>query len=111
MTGKSTKGAAAQGASRKEQDTKVAKAQIVEQMAGASGLTKKQAGDAFDTVIDSIVGSLRDGKSVGLPRLGTLSVRATAERTGVRPGTSEKILIPAGKKVAFKVAADLKSTL
>ena len=42
--------------------------------------------------------------------LGTLSVKATA-RTGVRPGTSRKIQIPAGKKVAFKVASTLKDNL
>ena len=42
--------------------------------------------------------------------LGTLSVKATA-RTGVRPGTSRKIQIPAGKKVPLKVASTLKDNL
>ena len=31
--------------------------------------------------------------------------------TGVRPGTSERIQIPAGRKVAFKVANTLKGAL
>lgn len=48
---------------------------------------------------------------MGLPGLGTLSVRATAAQNGVKPGTSEKIQIPADKKVAFKVASALKDTL
>lgn len=55
--------------------------------------------------------AVKQGQTLGLPGLGTLSVKATAARTGVRPGTSEKIQIPAGKKLAFKVASTLKGTL
>ena len=87
------------------------KSQLVEKVAEQTGLTKKQADEAVSTMLDVIVSSLKDGKSVGLPGLGTLSVRTTAARTGVRPGTSEKIQIPAGKKVAFKVASTLKGNL
>lgn len=90
---------------------KVSKTQLVEQVADKTGLTKKQAGEAVDAALESMVESIRQGQSVGLPGLGTLSVKATAARTGVRPGTSEKIQIPAGKKVAFKVASTLKGTL
>ena len=47
---------------------------------------------------------------MGLPGLGTLSVRATAARQGVRPGTREEITIAAGKKVRYKVALDPKKS-
>lgn len=90
---------------------KVAKTQLVEQVAEKSGLTRKQAAQAVNAAMDAIVEALRQGQSVGLPGVGTLSVRATAARTGVRPGTSERIQIPAGRKVAFKVANTLKGTL
>ena len=72
---------------------------------------KKQAGDAVNATMECIVTALREGKSVGLPGLGTLSVAQTAERQGVRPGTSERITIPAGRKVRFKVASTLKGNL
>ena len=62
-------------------------------------------------MIEVVVEALKSGKAVGLPGLGTLSVRATAARQGVRPGTSEKITIAAGKKVGYKVALDLKKSL
>lgn len=91
--------------------TKVAKTQLVELVADKTGLTKKQSEEAVSAMLDAVVGAVRNGQSVGLPGLGTLSVKATAARTGVRPGTSEKIQIPAGKKVAFKVASTLKGTL
>jgi DNA-binding protein HU-beta len=91
--------------------TKIAKTQIIDLVADRTSLNKKQAGDAVATMLDAIVGALKSGQSVGLPGLGTLSVAQTAERTGVRPGTSQKITIPAGKKVRFKVASTLKGTL
>lgn len=90
---------------------KVGKTQMVEMIAEQTGLTKKQSEEAVSVIVESIVNAVRSGKSVGLPGLGTLSVRETAARTGVRPGTSDKIQIPAGKKVSFKVASTLKSTL
>lgn len=121
MTKKSTKAPAKKAApAAKEAKTtkraaadsgKVAKTQLVEMVADKTGLTKKQSEEAISTMLDSVVTALQEGKSVGLPGLGTLSVKETAARTGVRPGTSEKIQIPAGKKVAFKVASTLKGNL
>lgn len=96
---------------RKTDDTKIAKGDLVDLLTEHTTLTKKEAGTVFDAVMDSIVGALRDGKSVGLTGLGTFSVKETIERQGVRPGTSERITIPAGKKVAFKVASTLKGNL
>ncbi|NTX99276.1 HU family DNA-binding protein [Deinococcus sp. JMULE3] len=91
--------------------SRIAKTELVDRVAAETGLTKKQAGDAFDAMVDAVINGLRNGQSVGLPGLGTLSVRATKARTGVKPGTSEKIQIPAGKKIGFKVASTLKDNL
>ncbi|MFC4426998.1 HU family DNA-binding protein [Deinococcus navajonensis] len=91
--------------------SKIAKTQLIEIVADRTSLNKKQAGDAVATVLDCVVGALREGRSVGLPGLGTLSVAQTAARQGVRPGTSQKITIPEGKKVRFKVASTLKGNL
>ncbi|AFD27290.1 HU family DNA-binding protein [Deinococcus gobiensis] len=90
---------------------KLAKTQLADLIAEKSGLTRKQSSEMFDATVEIILDALKSGKVVGLPGLGTLSVKETAARTGVRPGTSEKIQIPAGKKVAFKVAVTLKDAL
>lgn len=120
MTKKSAKPAAKKSAttakaapkkSATADSNKIAKTQLVEMVADKTGLTKKQTEEAVGTMLDVVVEALKSGKSVGLPGLGTLSVKATAARTGVKPGTSEKIQIPAGKKVAFKVASTLKGNL
>ncbi|MBZ9752564.1 HU family DNA-binding protein [Deinococcus sp. HMF7604] len=103
--------AADRSAPSSEGGGKIAKTQIIDLVADRTSLSKKQAGDAVATMLDCVVSALRSGQSVGLPGLGTLSVAQTAERSGVRPGTSERITIPAGKKVRFKVATTLKGTL
>ena len=90
---------------------KIGKTQLTELIADRAGLNRKQAGEAVDAMLKIIVESMQSGKTVGLPGVGTLQVRETAARTGVRPGTSERIQIAAGKKVAFKVASTLKSSL
>jgi len=94
----------------KAESNKIGKTQLVEQLAEKTSLTKKQAAEAVETVLGAVTEALKSGKTVGLPGLGTFAVRATAARTGVRPGTGEKIQIPAGKKVSFKVASDLKGS-
>ena len=118
MTKKSAKPAAKKPATKAatkksaaSESNKVAKTQLVEMVADKTGLTKKQSEEAVSTMLECVVSALQDGKSVGLPGLGTLSVKETAARTGVRPGTTDRIQIPAGKKVAFKVSTTLKGNL
>lgn len=90
---------------------KIAKTQLVELVADRTGLTKKQSEEAVSVMLEIIIEAIKEGKSVGLPGLGTLSIKDTAPRIGVRPGTNERIEIPAGKKVAFKLASTLKGKL
>jgi len=90
---------------------KIAKAELIDLIAQKTGLTKKRAGDAFDAALEVILETLKNGGKIGLPGFGTLEVRETKARNGVRPGTSERIEIPAGKKLAFKIANDFKADL
>ena len=90
---------------------KLNKSAIVDQVAERTGLSKKQVDGAVTAVLDTVVEALRGGQAVSLPGLGTLSVKDTAAREGVKPGTTEKIQIPAGKKVSFKVSVGLKNEL
>jgi DNA-binding protein HU-beta len=90
---------------------KLTKSQIVDMISTKTTVTKKDSATLFDATLEVIVDALKQGKAVGLPGLGTLTVKATAARTGVKPGTAEKLQIPAGKKVSYKVALDLKKSL
>jgi len=90
---------------------KLGKTELTDMISDRAGLTKRDAGVALGALLDIMGEALRSGQTIGLPGIGTLSVKATAARTGVKPGTAEKIQIPAGKKVSFKIATDLKKSL
>ncbi|WP_407572406.1 HU family DNA-binding protein [Deinococcus altitudinis] len=90
---------------------KAGKTKLTVLMVTQAGLTRRDARAGLNAALNAIAEALKAGQTVSLPGVGTLSVKATAARTGVHPGTHEKIQIAAGKKVSFKVASDLKKTL
>jgi len=110
---KKTAAAAAPAAKQEtaSKSLKIGKAELVGLMATQAQLTAKNAALVLDAALEIMVERLKAGDRIGLPGLGTLQVRDTQARSGVRPGTSEKIDIPAGKKLAFKLASDLKTQL
>lgn len=69
---------------------------------------KKQAEAMLGDFIESIGGYLKKGKKIRISGLGILQVRHRAARMGRNPATGEAIKIKASKKVAFRVAKDLK---
>ncbi|ADY26798.1 histone family protein DNA-binding protein [Deinococcus proteolyticus MRP] len=90
---------------------KVAKAELAARISEQTGLSRKQAGDVVASAVGLMVDALKQGRTVGLPNLGTFSISQTSQRQGVRPGTTERITIPAGKKVRFKISTGLRDQL
>jgi len=90
---------------------KLGKTALIDLVQQRSTLTRAQSKEAVEAVLDLMIAAARDGTAVGLPGLGTFKVRATTERSGTRPGTNEPITIPAGRKLTFKVAGDLRRDL
>lgn len=87
------------------------KADITESVADGAGLTRKQAADAVQAVIDSISEHLQNGERVQLPGLGSFSVSHRAGRTGRNPKTGEPIEIAPSNVVRFRVSGPLKDAL
>ena len=87
------------------------KADIVDEIANKTGVSKKQAADAFEVIINSITKSLKKGDRVQLPGFGSFSVSRRDARQGRNPATGETIQIKASKSVRFKMGKDLKDTL
>lgn len=87
------------------------KSELIEQVAQTSGLSKKQAGEAVNATLDTIQGALAKGESVTITGFGSFEVRNRKARDGVKPGTSEKIHIPASKYPAFKPGKPLKDAV
>ena len=84
------------------------KQDIVEAVAAAAGLTKKQATMAVDAMLDAVSKSLRNGEPVLLTGFGKFEVRTRAARVGINPKTLAKINLPASKVPAFKAGKALK---
>ena len=86
-------------------------AELAASLAEGQDLSKARAKAIIDTLRDHMVETLLAGNRVSLFGLGTFEVRATKAKMGRNPKTGEKIEIPAGRKVVFKVAKGLKDQM
>ena len=86
----------------------VSKADLVQRVADDLNMRKKDVKEVMDAMLDHVSASLDKGSKVQLTGFGTFEVRERKERTGVKPGTTEKIKIPSSKYPAFKPGKGLK---
>jgi len=87
------------------------KSQLVQKLAEASELSKKQADTTLQALVELTIGTVRKGDPVKIPGLGTFRKVQTKARMGRNPQTGEPIKIPARKKVRFSVAKTFKETV
>lgn len=87
------------------------KTQLIQKLADAAEITKKQAGAVLDELVNSTVASVKKGDPVKIPGLGIFRKVQTKARMGRNPQTGEQIKIPARKKVRFTVAKTFKDTV
>ncbi|MEM1206826.1 MAG: integration host factor subunit beta [Acidobacteriota bacterium] len=87
------------------------KAELVEEVAGMTQLTKKHAEIIVNTVFGSIVDSLRDGSKIELRGFGSFRVRSRGPRIGRNPKTGAKVEVPAKRIPYFKPGKELKEML
>jgi len=87
------------------------KAELIDAVAGATGLSRNDATSATDAVLDTIIAALGKGDQVSLVGFGTFSVRERAARTGRNPQTGETIQIKASKSPGFKAGKAFKDAV
>ncbi len=87
------------------------KAQIIDAVSKETGLRKKEAEAAVNSVFTNIEKALREGERVQLVGFGTFEVKERAERTGINPATRQPITIPASRHLAFTAGKSLKANL
>ncbi|MFK7937410.1 MAG: HU family DNA-binding protein [Saprospiraceae bacterium] len=83
------------------------KGDLVNKLAESTDLSKAQATDALNVVLNSIGEALKDGDKVALVGFGTFSTGHRAERQGRNPRTGEAITIKAKTTVKFKAGKEL----
>lgn len=84
---------------------------VAAELAEKHGMSKKETTELLESMVENFVSHLKGGERVRIPGLGILEVKQMKARMGRNPQTGEAIQIPAKKKVAFRVAKDLKESV
>ena len=87
------------------------KTELIGEVAGKTGMTKKDAEKVVNAFFDTVEGALKSGDKVQLIGFGTFEVRERKARKGRNPQTGKEIDIPATKVPAFKAGKALKNAL
>ena len=87
------------------------KTELIAAVAEKSGLSKKDAAAAVESVIAAVSDSLVKGEKVQLVGFGTFEVRERAARVGKNPRDGSPLDIPASKSPVFKPGKALKDAV
>ena len=87
------------------------KADLVDAVARESEVSKRQAGEIVEFILDEIKGALLTGDRVALTPFGSFVVRTRKAREGRNPKTGETIKIPARRVPAFVAGKALKDAI
>ncbi|MBK9064067.1 MAG: integration host factor subunit beta [Acidobacteria bacterium] len=88
------------------------KADLVEEVAKATDLTKKQAEVIVESVFDGIIASLRSGEKIELRGFGSFRLRQRGARIARNPKRSGvKVMVPPKRVPYFKPGKKLKELI
>jgi len=83
------------------------KGDLINKIAESANLSKAQATDALNAVLDGVTDSLKNGDKVTLIGFGTFSLSHRKARSGRNPQTGETIQIAAKNVVKFKPGKEI----
>jgi DNA-binding protein HU-beta len=90
----------------------VTKQEFVDRVAQKGNLSRRDAAEAVDAVLESITEVLRSGGEVNFTGFGKFSTQHRKERQGVNPrNPSEKVTIPAATVPKFSAGSSLKTAV
>ncbi len=87
------------------------KAELVEDVAQAAELTKKDAERLVELVFESIIETLNHGEKIELRGFGSFRVRERGARRGRNPKTGAPVDIPAKRVPYFKPGKEMKELI
>ena len=87
------------------------KAELVEEVARVSELTKKHSEVIVNTVFDSITQALQSDDKIELRGFGSFRIRQRRSRQGRNPKTGDKVDVPAKRIPYFKPGKELKELI
>ncbi len=87
------------------------KAELVEMIAGKTGVSKKDTGIVVNLILDNIGKALVGGDKVELRGFGSFKVKNRRARLARNPRTGEAVQVPSKQVPYFKASNELKSKL
>mgnify|MGYP003339580883 FL=1 len=84
------------------------KAELIDLVADKTGLAKKDATNAVDTILDGIKNAVAKGDKVSLSGFGIFEKSDRAARTGRNPQTGDPVNIAATSVPKFRAGAEFK---
>lgn len=85
------------------------KAELIDEVAAATRLSKKDAEQVVGLFFEAIVDALRGGDKVELRGFGTFKTRRREPRIGRNPKTGEAVQVPAKLVPHFKPGKELRA--
>ena len=87
------------------------KANLVEEVARVTELTRKDSEVIVDTLFESVIQALKGGDKLEVRGFGSFRVRQRNARVGRNPKTGEKVEVPAKRVPYFKPSKELKDLI
>src|SRR5438132_14167567 len=90
----------------------VTKQEFVDRVASQGNISRREAADAVDAVLESITDVLKNGGEINFTGFGKFSTQHRKERQGVNPrNPSQKVTIPAATVPKFSAGSTLKTAV
>lgn len=84
---------------------------FVREVATRTGLSIKDTGIVFNTMVDVLVEGINRDERVAFAGFGTFSKKYRKARTGRNPLTGEQVSIPASRVPGFKAGKTFKNSI
>jgi DNA-binding protein HU-beta len=84
------------------------KAELIETVAQKTGLPKRTAREAVNTIFSTISKSLADGQTVRITGFGSFAARPRRSSSRINPQTGQRLLVPSKVVPAFRAGRELK---
>jgi DNA-binding protein HU-beta len=86
----------------------VTKADIVDVIASATGLTKVETEAVVDGFITTVIGAMRDGRNIEIRGFGSFKVKKRKGRVARNPRTGAQVMVEEHFVPTFKVSKEMK---
>jgi nucleoid DNA-binding protein len=87
------------------------KADLVEEVAGKTGLTRTDVGVVVDAFLEVVKKSLENGNNIEIRGFGTFKIKQRRARKARNPRTGEEVPVPDRKVPVFKPSNEFKALI